>query len=712
MRFRLYVTSVVTLGLCSLAYLLMHQSITSARRATREVQRVAMPLLRAVGDMENAVSEAYLAARSHGQPTPAGGPSLVEASRVRFEVALQSYAGVADDRTLQEPLRRLEALKRPFWAATRATMDSGEAIIASGGSLPSAIRSFDEAMAHYREVALPVARSGSSGLDNEDVLDAGRELLTAVDTWLGGGAGSSGADAVALRLAEMKRLLGPRADVERPEASRLLASSLERVSRRIDERRGAEQVRAAAVVRLTHLRNEIDKLIDTEFYAVVEQRLHAADVAVAAQMERTTSLIPLLLLAAVSIVIGIALLNLRTTIVPIGALLRAADAVGAGDFRQRVAIDRRDELGDLGAAFNRMAERLLRTTVSRRFLTSILGSMAEALFVLRDDMTVLEANPSGSRLVGRPQSLLKNQSLAHVIDMKRGPSTADEGSFEALALRPSGERIPVLMAIRALPPGVAEAPAFICTAVDLTQQKHVEHELIRSRDEIRALYRTLQNREETERARLALELHDELGAVQSVLAMKLFQLDGAVGVDRGHATHLIAEMHRYVDEASRALDRIVNGLRPPMLDHFGLGATIEWYVGEFRRHYGVSCNLAIRGPVDPVAGSCALAIFRVLQECLNNAGKYAHASKVQVRLRRNGNCLVLTVADNGIGCTRDEIETALRSGLRGIRERVAAYQGDMAVRCRPGAGFLVRVRVQCAPEPALVPDASGTAEAP
>jgi signal transduction histidine kinase len=126
--------------------------------------------------------------------------------------------------------------------------------------------------------------------------------------------------------------------------------------------------------------------------------------------------------------------------------------------------------------------------------------------------------------------------------------------------------------------------------------------------------------------------------------------------------------------------RIVEDLRPSMLDNLGLSMSLQSYCGDFARVTGVDCEALIEGDIDVVGPMQSIAVFRIVQESLNNIAKYAQARQVIVHVAREGQHLSLEINDDGVGIDPDELATPKSHGLLGMRERALLLGGTLRVK--------------------------------
>jgi signal transduction histidine kinase len=148
-------------------------------------------------------------------------------------------------------------------------------------------------------------------------------------------------------------------------------------------------------------------------------------------------------------------------------------------------------------------------------------------------------------------------------------------------------------------------------------------------------------------------------------------------------------MNRLLDSTVATTRRISSDLRPLVLDDLGLGAAAEWLLEGLAQRAGIGFVLKIDPSCADLGEPHASTLFRVMQESLTNVARHARATRVEVRLTREGDAAVLTIADNGVGMNTDARTKPGSFGLRGIRERVLLLGGTLSVASEPSAGTTV-----------------------
>jgi PAS domain S-box-containing protein len=223
--------------------------------------------------------------------------------------------------------------------------------------------------------------------------------------------------------------------------------------------------------------------------------------------------------------------------------------------------------------------------------------------------------------------------------------------------------------------------------IDVTEQKTAEAAL-------RALTRRLVQAEETERRRIARELHDRVGQNLSALNINLdILLEHLKGPAADPAARRrLEDSLRLVDGTLQSIENVMADLRPALLDEYGLAAALAWYGEEYSQRTGIRVGVQAGEAGKSVRPEAAVALFRVAQEALNNAAKHASASKITVGLEEAGGELVLSVTDDGKGFDPAAAPRG-RWGMTTMRERAEAAGGRLSVDSSPGSGTTVRAAI-------------------
>jgi PAS domain S-box-containing protein len=229
-------------------------------------------------------------------------------------------------------------------------------------------------------------------------------------------------------------------------------------------------------------------------------------------------------------------------------------------------------------------------------------------------------------------------------------------------------------------------------SVDITHQKLFEIQLAESYKELQRLTLHLENVKADERAKIALNLHDEMGATLAALKMRVSWLASKLPAELTLLSAEAAQINELISGGIHTMHNIVNRLRPDMLGDVGLAAAIKDYVKKFMAHTNIECILDLPEEELTLNDEQSLSVFRIFQESLNNVVMHAQASKVNISFTIKGKTLLMEIRDNGIGFDQT-IHKKHAIGLLGIRERALMVGGKAKVSSTPGKGACVSVAI-------------------
>ena len=215
-------------------------------------------------------------------------------------------------------------------------------------------------------------------------------------------------------------------------------------------------------------------------------------------------------------------------------------------------------------------------------------------------------------------------------------------------------------------------------------------------EEMSSLSAFLQTSAEREKASLARELHDELGGILTPAKMDLAWLQARLGSQPEYAERM-RRLGLLIDQGIDLKRRVIERLRPSLLDHLGLAAAIQWYAEETCRAASIDCDIRVAPTFERLPADLEIALYRLMQESLSNVVRHSKAKRAVVTLERKPDGLLLQVSDDGVGIQDLEAARRLSYGLVGMRQRVRAMGGTFDVESAPGKGTRVRAFV---PRPA------------
>ncbi len=348
----------------------------------------------------------------------------------------------------------------------------------------------------------------------------------------------------------------------------------------------------------------------------------------------------------------------------------------------------------------KQAEAALSEQQARLRLALEAAEMSAWEWRLADDTIVTDTNHL--HLMGaQPATRSSFQALLHAEDRERVKRDGDQaiatrsdfsGEFRVSESR--GEVRWFFSHGRPLPNALGEVERLIGVTYEITERKKTEEMLREGRDQLRTLSRRLMDAQETERRRIARELHDETGQALTAVKLNLQSLKRHSGDLQLGAR--LEESIKIVEESLNSIRNISHELRPSILDDLGLVAALRWYVdrqsqrAEFTPHFHADV-IEERLPTE-----IETACFRIVQEALTNIIRHAAARNIWVELLQTPHEFRLLVRDDGIGfnvkAARDFAAQGHSLGILGMQERAQLAGGQFELKSGKRGGAEVRVR--------------------
>ena len=231
----------------------------------------------------------------------------------------------------------------------------------------------------------------------------------------------------------------------------------------------------------------------------------------------------------------------------------------------------------------------------------------------------------------------------------------------------------------------------------LTYQKRLQKQQLQlSRVKAEQQKQLLENTvvsQEKERKRFAADLHDEVGALLSVIKMNLGRIEKKQEEDKLKV--LAGETKNYLDDVISQVRRITRDLSPPTLEKFGLVHAMNEFINKATGAQQMNIYFWTSGGQPRFESKLEIAAFRIFQELINNAIKYSQASEVAVKIKYDKENLYLSVCDNGVGFDIKKAE-ASGLGLKNLESRVGILRGKYKIRSAPGKGttFILATKIK------------------
>lgn len=205
--------------------------------------------------------------------------------------------------------------------------------------------------------------------------------------------------------------------------------------------------------------------------------------------------------------------------------------------------------------------------------------------------------------------------------------------------------------------------------------------------------------EENERRRISRELHDEIGQALTAIKFNLDIMDKDLPSTFPVVRERLKEAKSLSDQSLTAMRQLSMDLRPTMLDDVGLIPTLRWYIQNFSNRLNIDSNFHAVGIEEKLPPQIETALYRIIQEALNNIAKHSGANRVEIRLEQRDSILSASITDNGKGFDLDKVllpDSLQRGfGIIGMKERVSLLGGKIDIQSKPGSGTCIYIEVLC-----------------
>jgi signal transduction histidine kinase len=205
---------------------------------------------------------------------------------------------------------------------------------------------------------------------------------------------------------------------------------------------------------------------------------------------------------------------------------------------------------------------------------------------------------------------------------------------------------------------------------------------------------------EEEKSKLARDIHDELGGILVSAKMDVAWVEKRLRERDPEAAAKLDRTLQTLDDGVQTKRRIIEELRPTLLDNLGLPAALDWQVHEICDRAGLECTLVMPSDDASIDPQVSIALYRIVQEALTNIVKYAKAKHVGVDLGIAADGVTLVIDDDGVGIPEVAQGNRLSHGIVGMRQRVRALHGEFSIGRRPEGGTVIEVTIPAQAAPA------------
>jgi signal transduction histidine kinase len=219
---------------------------------------------------------------------------------------------------------------------------------------------------------------------------------------------------------------------------------------------------------------------------------------------------------------------------------------------------------------------------------------------------------------------------------------------------------------------------------DITARKQIELEQLQAEMRLKQLTYQLITVQEAERRRISQDLHDDTGQGMTALLLRLNAIQSSIPAERHETKRQLAEAIQIVETLMNQVRQLAYQLRPPSLDSMPLSKALEALCSSFGQYADLRIDYSSDRNLPPIPNLQATALYRLVQEGLNNAIKYAKATSVWVNLDYLDGEVSLSIEDDGQGFDPKKVGEGM--GLLGLHERFSWLNGSLEVESAPGGG--------------------------
>ncbi len=325
---------------------------------------------------------------------------------------------------------------------------------------------------------------------------------------------------------------------------------------------------------------------------------------------------------------------------------------------------------------------------------NVFDSATDGLLVLDLDGRIIEANRAAEEIHGYHRNelvgmlieeLIVPEQRHHYEELRKQLDQRGMAKLDFVDLRKDGSHFDVK--IRGTRLAKNDEQRLLAVISDVSEQRRaIERHALLSRKVIAA--------QEEERARLSMELHDELGQILTALRLEMDFAQKQIVAVLKEESDVLGNPTELAQKATDELRRICKGLRPPLLDDLGLEPAVHLLVEEFRERSGIRADFVL--PVEEsgiaISKEVGLCAYRILQESLTNIRRHSKATNVDISLVYKANRLELLISDNGVGFDTDKLGALQGWGLEGMQERATLVDGVVQIRSILNQGTRVVLR--------------------
>lgn len=313
-------------------------------------------------------------------------------------------------------------------------------------------------------------------------------------------------------------------------------------------------------------------------------------------------------------------------------------------------------------------------TEAWKSLDLVVDTIPDAIVITDRAKKIVFANPAAENKLNKTRDELLGTEFPHELS---------EQTSE-IRIVPTDKEVRFLEA-RAVDITWKECPCRLIVMRDITGRKE-------SAWVIRSLSRRILEVQEAERREIGSLLHDEVGGTLTVLKLALNQVRKTYG-EKAEAS--LNDINEIINELADQVRHVSHTMRPSMLDDYGLIEAVQWFIERYEKRTGIRVNLSFGGMADRLPSHIETTAYRIIQEALNNAGKYSGSETVEIEIDCHSGILHASVKDTGTG-----FDTSLKfsgSGLRGMHDMAELAGGRLTIQSSQDGGTTITMHLPVTP---------------
>ena len=348
------------------------------------------------------------------------------------------------------------------------------------------------------------------------------------------------------------------------------------------------------------------------------------------------------------------------------------------------------------------AEQALKES-EERFHTMFEKHHAVMMLIEPESGKIVDANLSAEKFYGYPISELCKMNIASINQLS--PSKLKEELNKASSESKMYFNFPhklhsgeiKYVEVFTTPITVKDVTLLFSIIHDITERRIAEQEVLKSQQQLRALTAKLEQIREEERIHLSRELHDNLGQSLTGLKMDVAWLARNMSKKKPESVENILvktkSMSELIDQTINDVRRISSDLRPNLLDYLGLVAALEWLISDFKKRTEIDCKIISKVKNIKLDAAVTNSVYRIIQEGLTNIARHAGAKKIELEINQTDKHFVIQLSDDGGGITKEQINNVNSLGIRGMKERVIQFGGELTFKGTKGRGTVITLNI-------------------